>query len=71
MIGDYELQQFIDQVFSKYDRDRSGTLDSNELTNFFNDVFSQMGNGTRFNQQQSMNALKAIDQNSDGKASKS
>ena len=40
-----------------------------ELTNFFNDVFQQMGNPTRFTQQQAMQALRIIDKNSDGKAS--
>ena len=69
MIGEQELQQFIQQVFQKYDRDRSGSLDAMELTNFFNDVFQQMGNQTRFNQQQAMQALRVIDKNSDGKAS--
>ena len=63
MIGDQELQQFITQVFQRYDRDRSGYLDGMELTNFFNDVFKQMGNNTTFTQQQALNALRAIDQN--------
>ena len=69
MIGDSELRQFIQQVFQKYDRDRSGSLDPNELTSFFNDVFSQMGNPTRFNMQQAQAAMTAIDKNNDGKAS--
>jgi len=28
-ISDYQLQLYIDQVFGKYDRNYSGTLDSN------------------------------------------
>ena len=54
MIDDNTLRGYIDQVFSKYDRDRSGTLDPNELAGFFNDVFAMSGNPTRINQYQAM-----------------
>lgn len=70
MIDDNTLRSFIDKVFANYDRDRSGTLDSSELAGFFNDVFQMSGNQTRINQQQAMQAIKAIDANNDGKASK-
>ena len=70
MITEQELQQFIEQVFNRYDRDRTGTLDSNELAAFFNDVFAQMGQSTRLNNQQALDALRVIDTNSDGRASK-
>ena len=69
-IPDNVLQQYIDQIFSRYDRDRSGTLDASELASFFNDVFQAMGNPTRINQQQAAQAPYAIDKNNDGKASK-
>ena len=29
MISDYQLQAYIDQVFARYDRNYSGTLDAN------------------------------------------
>jgi len=35
-VPDNVLQNYIDQIFNKFDRDRSGTLDPNELANFFN-----------------------------------
>lgn len=69
-IPDDVLKNYINQIFQKYDRDNSGTLDAGELAMFFNDVFQMMGNPTRVNQQQAMQALTAIDKNNDGKASK-
>ena len=35
-MDDNTLRSYIDQIFMKYDRDRSGTLEPNELANFFN-----------------------------------
>ena len=69
-VTDVQLQQYIDQVFLKYDRDRSGTLDANELAGFFNDLFQMMGHPMKINNVQAMQALKAIDLNNDGKANK-
>ena len=69
-IPDNVLRQYIDQIFDRYDRDRSGTLESFELANFFNDVFAMMGDPRRINQQQATQALMAIDQNNDGRANK-
>ena len=69
-IPDNVLQSYIDQIFSRFDRDRSGTLDPSELAAFFNDVFALMGNPTRVNDGQARSAMAAIDKNFDGKASK-
>jgi Ca2+-binding EF-hand superfamily protein len=69
-IQDNVLQNYIDTIFNKFDRDRSGTLDPNELASFFNDVFAMMGNPTRINDQQARQALMSIDKDFDGKASK-
>jgi hypothetical protein len=69
-ISDDTLRNYIDQIFMKYDTDRSGTLNANELAYFFNDIFAMMGNPKRINQMEAMQALRAIDQNNDGMASK-
>ena len=50
MISDSQLQQYIDQIFYKYDQDRSGTLDAQELSMFFNDIFALMNNPRRVGQ---------------------
>lgn len=67
---DNVLRNYIDQIFTKYDRDRSLTLEVNELANFFNDVFMMMGDPRRINQQQAYQSLMMIDKNNDGRASK-
>jgi hypothetical protein len=70
MISDYQLQTYIDQVFSRYDRNYSGTLDANELHLFFNDIFALTGSPYRINQPQAYAAMRVIDKNGDGMASK-
>lgn len=43
--GDFKdqmLQSYIDQIFDKYDTDKSGALDSKEMTSFFNDLFKSL-----------------------------
>jgi len=35
-IQDQMLMAYIDKIFDKYDYDKSGTLDQNEMTDFFN-----------------------------------
>jgi len=67
---DNVLRNYIDQIFTKYDRDRSLTLEVNELASFFNDVFMMMGDPRRINQQQAYQSLMMIDKNNDGRASK-
>ena len=69
-VTEAQLRQFIETVFNKYDYDRTGHLNAQELASFFNDVFAGLGQPTRFNQAQALEALRAIDQNSDGMASK-
>ena len=69
-VDDNALRNYIDQVFMRYDRDRSGTLDSNELAGFFNDVFQMMGSPQRINAYQAQQSLMSIDRNGDGRANK-
>ena len=49
-ITDDQIRNYIEHVFNRYDRDRSGTLTSNELVFFFNDLFQTMNNPRRINQ---------------------
>jgi len=69
-ISDQQLRLYIDEVFLVFDRDRSGTLDSIELGNFFNQVFARLGWPMHINQQQAFQAMQAIDRNGDGRANK-
>ena len=70
MINDHQLQGYIDQVFARYDRNYSGALDANSLYLFFNDIFAMTGSPYRINQQQALAAMRVIDKNGDGQASK-
>ena len=69
-IRHFSIKNYIDQIFSKYDRDHSGTLDANELAQFFNDIFAMMNDPRRVNPYQAQQAISDIDKNNDGKASK-
>ena len=42
-LKDQMLKSYIDQIFDKYDADKSGALDQKEITNFFNDLFKSLG----------------------------
>lgn len=42
-LQDEMLKAYIDKVFSEFDTDKSGTLDQNEMTKFFNQLFKQLG----------------------------
>ena len=42
-IQDEMLKAYIDFIFNKYDKDNSETLDSEEMTIYFNDLFKCIG----------------------------
>ena len=69
-MDDNLLKLYVDEIFSVYDKDNSGSLDLPEISHFLNDIFSKMNDPRRFNQQQAFQVLQSIDSNSDGKASK-
>lgn len=60
------LKSYIETVFNKYDTDNNGGLDVQEMTRFFNDLFRNLGINTTVTEQQSLEAIKSIDDNSDG-----
>lgn len=70
LMSDVQLQQYVDQVMNRYDYDRSGTLESGELANFFNDLFQMCGYPTRINMMQATQMMRQMDNNFDGRANK-
>lgn len=70
MVSDMQLQQYVDQVMARYDFNRSGTLESGELVNFFNDLFSMCGYPNRVNLMQATQMMRGMDSNFDGRANK-
>ena len=60
------LKNYIETVFNKYDTDRNGSLDVHEMTLFFNDLFKNLGINTTVTEAQALEAIRSIDDNSDG-----
>ena len=69
-LSDQQLMQYIDTVFMKYDRDRSGSLDVSELANFYADLYRCFGYNAQMTYQQACQAMAQIDKNFDGRANR-
>lgn len=69
--SDEQLKQAIDAIFTKYDKDRSGTLEENEIYELIKDAFKSLGRSREVTQQEVKQFIGAIDKNSDGKIAKS
>lgn len=67
---DEQLHHAIDTIYDKYDVDRSGTLEGDEVYNLINDAFKSLNRGREVSQQEIQNFVVAIDKNGDGKISK-
>lgn len=48
------LKSYIESVFNKYDTDKNGALDIQEMTQFFNDLFRSLGINTVVTEAQSL-----------------
>lgn len=68
--SDEQLRQAIDGVFTKYDVDKSNTLDNNELRNVITDAFKQLGQTRSVSDADVKKFVGAVDKNSDGKITK-
>lgn len=69
-IPDTVLRKAIDMLFNQYDRDRSNTLDKNELVNCFNQLLRMVGSNSMVNSFIVGQILKRMDKDGDGKISK-
>ena len=65
--SDYQLQLYVDQVMKRYDANRNGILEPDEIALFFNELFSQYGINKRINQWEASNFMRKVDTNFDGK----
>ena len=68
--SDDQLRQAIDAIFNKYDVDRSGTLEENEIFSLINDAFKSLGRNREVTEQEVRQFIAAIDKNGDGKIAK-
>ena len=48
--SDDDLRNAVNAVFDAYDKDKSGTLESNEITQLINDALKHMGQGRQVTQ---------------------
>ena len=64
------LKNYINNIFCRYDTDNSGTLDTREMTFFFNDLFKALNINQTITDHDSQNAIRSIDKNNDGSVSK-
>ena len=69
-VDDNTLRMYIDQVFAEFDRDRSGTLELQELAAFFSKVFGMMGCPRQVSYQEAIATMQSIDRSGDGRANK-
>ncbi len=70
MIPDTVLRKAIDVIYMKYDRDRSNTLDQNELVGCFNELLGMVGVPQMANSFIMKQVLKKMDRDRDGRISK-
>jgi len=68
--SDEQLRVAIDAIFNKYDTDKSGTLEGNEIFCLINDAFKSLGRNRSVKNEEVTQFVKAIDKNGDGKISK-
>lgn len=68
--SDEDLRNAVNAVFDAYDKDKSGTLEANEITKLINDALKHMGQGRQVSQTEVNQFIEAVDKNGDGKIAK-
>jgi Ca2+-binding EF-hand superfamily protein len=68
--NDDDLRNAVNAVFDAYDKDKSGTLEDNEITLLINDALKHMGQGRQVTKQEVNQFISAVDKNNDGKVAK-
>lgn len=67
---DQQLQQTIEFLFQKYDRDRSGQLNMNELPGFMNEAFQYLGIQRQLSMMDIQSMMRNVDNNCDYQANR-
>ncbi len=60
----------MDAVFNKYDHDKNGTLETEEVTNLINDALAKMKSKNKVSQQEIDKFIQSVDKNNDRKINK-
>jgi len=69
-VNDMMLRQYIDQVFMRYDFNRTGTLNLQELHIFLNELFRMCGVPRNVGYMEAYQALMQVDCNRDGQVNR-
>jgi len=70
-ISSIGMNKLVDVIFNKYDRDRNGYLDVQELGALLTEVFSMARIPITVSQTQAFMLMKLIDKNKDGRIDRS
>jgi Ca2+-binding EF-hand superfamily protein len=68
--SDDDLRNAVNAVFDAYDKDKSGTLEVNEVRLLINDALKHMGQNREVTKAEVEQFVAAVDKNSDGKIAK-
>lgn len=65
-----DLRNAVNAVFDAYDKDKSGTLEANEITLLINDALKHMNQNRQVTESEVQQFISAVDKNNDGKVAK-
>ena len=65
VMTDQQIKQYVDNVFDKYDKDKSYTLDIKELSEFLNDLVLARGGITLVSLEQAKNSMRVLNAKGD------
>lgn len=68
--SDDDLRNAVNAVFDAYDKDKSGTLEIDEVKSLINDALKHMGQNREVTKAEVDQFVAAVDKNSDGKIAK-
>lgn len=69
-ISEQDLKKAVDAVFSSYDTDKSGTLETNEVMTLIRDALKQMKQQRQVTEKEVNEFIAQVDKNNDNKINK-
>jgi|JI6StandDraft_1071083.scaffolds.fasta_scaffold15045_7 Ca2+-binding EF-hand superfamily protein len=68
--ADQQLRKYIEEIFRRYDSNKSGVLNAAETATFMNDLYMLMGMPIQIGLKEAQKLIREIDINGDGKLNK-
>jgi Ca2+-binding EF-hand superfamily protein len=69
-LSDEVMKQTVEEIFKKYDTDKSGTIEVHELAHVIKDIFTAKGGDRQVKEADVKRVMTALDTNHDGKLCK-